>query len=273
MASPVLERFAFISKKVQPLAWIRHRKPAQLSNCFCLSCTTNTSFPTLYQILTWSHCVLPTDWSSHPLTSLFPTTSHQKEVLTKGPTPPLAIMPMDADRENTPFPDGSEFPPEMGEISAMRGDDGDGSEGSNDYMWPDPRKVVRAVCVGTSDGTEPVFAEASYKDGKLPKLDDTRDGVRLVGPDGKEHDYFTPSVWFFYLGAIVEVKKYLYGLEVMWMPLVEVKRDIPRDSSFNHNCGYIAEAIVGYLHHEGRRQRNDIGRYIPSSMKNFMDPS
>ncbi|KAI0161243.1 hypothetical protein GGR57DRAFT_498760 [Xylariaceae sp. FL1272] len=141
--------------------------------------------------------------------------------------------------------------------------------GNVHYNWLDPSEAVRTIYVGTctSNGTDPVFAEASYTDGKLPRLDASRDGVRLVTADGQEHDYFIPNTWLLYRGAIVEMKKYLYGLAIEWFPLTEVKRDIARDVYYNHHNGWIHAVIVDYL------QGNGVTEAMPSSVIHFMSPS
>jgi len=52
----------------------------------------------------------------------------------------------------------------------------------------------------------------------LPDMDDSREDLRFVDRHGQEHARFIPTTTFISDGAMAEVKKYLYGVDVAWAP-------------------------------------------------------
>ncbi|KAJ3570379.1 hypothetical protein NPX13_g5748 [Xylaria arbuscula] len=84
-------------------------------------------------------------------------------------------------------------------------------------------KIVKAFFVGSSahDFRVPMFAEAAVEETDtlhLPTMDDSRDGLRFVDRDGQEITHFMPIMTTCYPGAIIEIKKYVYGHDVPWVP-------------------------------------------------------
>ncbi|GAW23554.1 hypothetical protein ANO14919_131180 [Xylariales sp. No.14919] len=87
--------------------------------------------------------------------------------------------------------------------------------------------VTKAFLVGFCvAGIDTVFAEAAITTTgaadngtlHLPVMDDSRDGLRFVGRDGREHVNYIPTITMCFPGALAEVKKYLYGVPVEWVP-------------------------------------------------------
>ncbi|KAI0535073.1 hypothetical protein GGR58DRAFT_519688 [Xylaria digitata] len=147
----------------------------------------------------------------------------------------------DLDQENDDRQDKS-----MGNgIEKEDSKNGDGSikEVSAD---PNPAKVVKAFLVGTCIvGISPIFAEAATKDnGALPPMDDSLDGLRFVGRDGQEHARYISVMTTCYAGAMTEIKKYLYDVDVTWAPKGVDKSQLTRDRA---RKGPVEEALDNFL--------------------------
>ncbi|KAF2968343.1 hypothetical protein GQX73_g5227 [Xylaria multiplex] len=121
---------------------------------------------------------------------------------------------------------------------------------------PNPAKVVKAFLVGFCiTGISPIFAEAATKDNgaiPLPRMDDSRDGLRFVGRDGQEHAHFMPATATCYVGAMTEIKKYLYGIDVTWAPKGVDKSQLTRDRACK---GPVEEALDHFLRGKGARPK------------------
>ena len=113
-------------------------------------------------------------------------------------------------------------------------------------------KVVKAFLVGFgADCMSPVFAEAVVNDDgtlHLPAMDDTREGLRFVGRDGQESAVFMPTMTTCYPGALVEIKKYVYGLDLVWAPRGLDKNQLTRDHGPK---GPVEEALEQYFRSNG----------------------
>jgi hypothetical protein len=96
------------------------------------------------------------------------------------------------------------------------------------------KEIVKAFFVGICNaGAMVIFAEAATTpttsndnndtddmDGEhstsinLPNMNDSPEGLRFVDCCGQEYAHFTPTMTFICDGAMTEVKKYLYGVDV-----------------------------------------------------------
>ncbi|TRX91028.1 hypothetical protein FHL15_008010 [Xylaria flabelliformis] len=83
----------------------------------------------------------------------------------------------------------------------------------------EPSKVVKDFHIDWSQAARVLFASALTNDGTLclPSTDDSLKGLRFVSDDGQEHaykPYFRLSLLSATLGALTEIKKYLYDIDV-----------------------------------------------------------
>ncbi|KAH8161875.1 hypothetical protein CIB48_g6362 [Xylaria polymorpha] len=117
-----------------------------------------------------------------------------------------------------------------------------------------PGKVVKAFLVGyCTSGISPIFAEAATKESgalRLPSMDDSREGLRFVGRDGREHAHYIPIMSTCYTGAMTEIKKYLYDVDVTWAPQGADKSQLTRDRA---RKGPVEEALENFFRGKGAR--------------------
>ncbi|TRX98545.1 hypothetical protein FHL15_000619 [Xylaria flabelliformis] len=118
---------------------------------------------------------------------------------------------------------------------------------------PNLGKVVKAFLVGycPQTGIYPIFAEAATKDPlRLPSMDDSRDGLRFVGRDGQERAHYIPVMTICHPGAMTEIKKYLYGVNVTWGPQGVDKHQLTRDRD---RKGPVEDALTNFVRSNGTR--------------------
>ncbi|KAJ2990195.1 hypothetical protein NUW58_g3072 [Xylaria curta] len=117
-----------------------------------------------------------------------------------------------------------------------------------------PDKVVKAFLVGyCTAGISPIFAEAATENDSalaLPGMDDSRDGLRFVGRNGQEQAHYIPVMTTCYTGAMTEIKKYLYDVDVTWAPQGVDKNQLTRDRACK---GPVEEALDNFLRSKGAR--------------------
>lgn len=133
---------------------------------------------------------------------------------------------------------------------------------------PNLGKVVKAFFVGCNNIMVPVFAEALTGDDgalRIPRMDDSRDGLRFVRRDGQEENAnYIPTVTTCYPGAMVEIKKYLYDVGVIWAPKNIDKGLLTRERD---GKGPVEEALETFFHNHGSQAQLIIAEALRRSQQ------